>query len=353
MPDPRQLPIPGSANPCPLVGNHSRAFVLAFEAAAKRVLDPHSDNTKRAYRQAWQQWVRHCDSIHVPALPIQPTHLVAYLEMRARSDEPLPRLAPNSVRLHLAALSTLDQAARTTPADPKPEGIRGTQVVTRWLKSWARDNPRAPKKKAPAMSRNELERILVQAQERTGRGSRPAHVARYTRDRCILLFGVTGAFRAAELAELELGDVSRTDRGLQVRLRKSKTDQHGESALKGLMPQGQILRCPVDAWNQWVGIRGDWPGPAFVAVNRDGTLEREALSEDAVRRMVALRARAAGVDLSSHSMRASFATLARERGKSIETIMGQAGWSNPKTAMGYFRQVDLFVDNPSAGLLDD
>jgi integrase len=352
--DARQLTLPPSE--CPLVRNHSRGFVDAFERAKRRVLEPYTNkNTRRAYALAMDQWIAHCNVKHVPALPIEPSHLVTYLE--ARSAEALPdtgsKLAPNSVRLHLSALCALDQEARATPATPNPESVRDSFVVRRWLKSWSTQHPRAPRRKAPASRRDELERILVCAAEPAKHSSSHAHVARYARDRAILLFGFTGGFRADELARLELCDVTSQERGLWVVVRKSKTDQHGEGKAKVLQPQGQILRCPVDAWRAWLEIRGRWEGPAFVQIHRAGTLEQTPLAVDAIYRMVKSRAERAGLSFSSHTMRRTFATLARARGKSLEVIMRQVGWTEPKTAIGYLEQVDLFEDNPSAGLLDD
>lgn len=315
--------------------------------AAERVRHPESANTQRAYKRAWRAWELHCEKFGLAVLPIEPVQLVTYLELLTAQ-----KLAPNTVRQHLAALASIDRTARVTAADPSPQSLTRSVVVQRWLQSWSRENPRRPRRRAPAATRDQLEHVLTRAQEPAPHSSRVAHVARYARDRCVLLFGVLGAFRGAELAGLDFGDITQTARGLQVLVRSSKTDQHGESLLKGLMPQGTLLKCPVDAWRAWATIRGDWAGPAFVPISRSGEVLRDRLSVDAVRRLVEARAHAAGVKLTSHSLRATFATLAAERKKRVEQIMRQGGWSATKTALEYVRAADLFDDNPSAGLLD-
>jgi integrase len=43
-------------------------------------------------------------------------------------------------------------------------------------------------------------------------------------DRALLLIGFAGAFRRSELAQLRLADITKTEDGLRVRLRQSKTD---------------------------------------------------------------------------------------------------------------------------------
>ena len=328
---------------CALVET-SHAWTAAVERAQRRVLEPYAPSTQRAYRLAWRQWRAHCDALHVPALPIEPSHLVSYLE--SRED-----LSPNSVRLHLAALCTLDSEAQIEHGG---SSLRKHVIITRWLKAWSREHPRAPKKKAPAVQRSELDRLLQAVQERDPNGSRLAHAARAVRDRCLILFGIVGGFRGAELAGLELADVEQLERGLRVCVSRSKTDQAGVGHYRGLFPQGQRGRCPVAAWTDWLAVRGPSPGAAFVPIARTGELELELrLSTDAIRRMVRSRARSAGLRLSSHSMRASFITLAREKGRPLDQIAAHVGHRSLDTTRGYCRQVDLFDDNPTAGMLDD
>ena len=325
----------------------------SFAIAAQRVLEPHAPNTRRAYHAAWSQWEAWATAHGHEASPVEPLALITYLEERSSSDA-VARLAPASVRQHLAAIATLDIAARLAAGELSPPSVRATAVVRRWLMSWGRDNPRAPGKQARAATRPELERLLKAAQERRPGASRAAHIPRAARDRALILIGVLGALRGDEIAALELCDVQTTDRGLRVHVRRSKTDQHGEGRFVGLLPQASALRCPVDAWRAWLAVRGDWEGPAFVRVSGSGELARDALTVDSVRRVVSERAKAAGLDLSSHSLRATFATLAAERRRPLNQIMSHGRWNDANTAVRYMRQLEMFDDtNPSGGLLDE
>lgn len=345
-----------SEPPAPLELEHPgplERIAEAFEVAAARVLEPHAPNTRRAYQAAWAQWAGYCAEIGHEPSPVNAVALVTYLEARSSSAAAQP-LAPSSVRQHLAAISTLDIAARMAAGEASPASVRASAVVRRWLMSWGRDHPRAPKKQARAATRSELERVLRAAQERKAGASRAAHIPRATRDRALILLGVLGALRGDEIAALELADVQFVDRGLRVHVRRSKTDQHGEGRFVGLLPQASALRCPVDAWRAWLAIRGDWPGPAFVAVSGAGELAREGLTVDSVRRLISERAKAAGLKLSSHSLRATFATLAAERRKPLNEIMTHGRWSDANTAVRYMRQLEMFDEsNPSGGLLDE
>lgn len=346
-----QMIIPGSEGAA--LVSRELAFLRAAEAATRRVLEPHSERTKSAYRIAWERWGRHCAEFSVRPLPIDPKDLIDHLEWMRTNGA-----APNTVRLALAALSSLDQASRITAGDQRPLSVRTHPTVKRWLQGWSADpaNPRAPRKQAPALHPSELEHLLRIAAEPVARGSNrsPAqHVAKYIRDRAMILLGVCAALRVSELVALDHGDVQRVERGLRVLVRRSKVDQHGEGALIGVSPQAHLIRCPVDAMAQWWKLRGDHDGPLFVGVERSGALSRERLCGRQAQTVISQRARAAGLELvTSHSMRATFATLASERGKPLHKIAEQGRWRSLNVLRGYVRQGELFDQNPSAGLLD-
>lgn len=342
----RQLAIEGSER-APIVPEVR--FLEAAARAAERVMHPHSEATQRAYRVAWNAWGEHCARHRMQPLPIEPERLVGYLELLSVTH------APNTVRLHLSALAVLDQAARITPVDKSPQSLRSSAIVHRWLRSWGREHPRAPRKQAPSITPAELEHLLSLAQEPGFRHARSAHAARYARDRAMILVGICAGLRVSELAELELGRVVVGERGLTVHVARSKADQQGKGRIAGLLPQGALLRCPVDAWAQWVSLRGTWSGPAFVEVDRQGALGNTHLNERSCARAIQARARRAGLVLvSSHSLRATLATLATERGKTMSSVADQGGWASLDVLRGYVRQGELFnASNPTAGLLDD
>jgi integrase len=348
----RQLVIPGAEGGT-LVPREV-AFMRIAEQALARLTEIPNERTRAAYKTAWSRWGKFCAEFQRRPLPIDPRDLIVHLEW-IRDQE---KKSPNTVRLALSALSALDQASRIRAGEEKPLSVRAHPIVQRWLKAWNKDpaNPRAPGKKAPALQPADLERILRIAAEPPSRGSNRSvgqHAALYTRDRAMILIGVCAALRVSELVALDVGDVFETPRGLRLVIRRSKTDQHGEGLDRGIAPQAHLVRCPVDAWRQWMRLRGTKPGPLFVGVGRGGMLWPDGLSVRAAQAMFTARAKAAGLKVSSHSMRATFATLAAERGKSLYKIADQGGWQSLSVLRGYVRQGQLFDDNPSAGLLDE
>src|SRR5262245_6231937 len=72
------------------------------------------------------------------------------------------------------------------------------------------------------------------------------------RNRALLLLGFAGAFRRSELVALNVEDLEFQRNGVVVTLRRSKTDQEGESRRIGV-PYGSIeLTCPVRALQAWL-----------------------------------------------------------------------------------------------------
>lgn len=328
----------------------SRSRLEAMDVARERVRRPNSDNTNRVYATARAQWCAYCDALGRPWGPIDPEELIYYLEELGK------RLAPNTVRLHLAALADVDKACRLTPAEPRPPSIRTHPIVERWYRSWSRDNPHAPRKRAAALEASGLERLLSAAAEPQKHANREGHVLRYARDRCLILFGASGAFRASELGAIELAHVESTERGLRVYLPSSKGDQQGQGEWVGLMPQGKVALCPIDAHTQWRRLRGESPGALFVGIDRSALVQvdGDGLSERQITRLVSHYAKRAGllINVSAHSLRATLATLAAEKGRGLAQIMKHMRSKSAHVAAGYVRQGELFRDNVTGGLFD-
>jgi integrase len=326
-----------------------RSRAEAMDVARERVRRPLATNTNRTYDSARGQWCAYCDALGIAWGPVNATELVLYLEQLTL------KRAPNTVRLHLAAIADLDKACRVCPTDPKPSSIREHFVVQRWFQSWAREHAEGPKRRAAALTGFGLERLLRAAAEPPKNAARAAHVPRYLRDRCLILFGASGAFRATELGALELGQVQPDERGLRVYVARSKTDQTGQGVDVALLPQGKLAHCPIAAFSAWRTVRGDAPGPLFPAISRAGTLELErGLSERQITRLVSEYAKRAGLELqiSAHSLRATLATLASTNGHGLERIMKHGRWKSAHVAAGYVRQGELFRDNVTGGLFD-
>jgi site-specific recombinase XerD len=147
------------------------------------------------------------------------------------------------------------------------------------------------------------------------------------RDRALLLLGFAGAFRRSELVALDVADLSFTARGVEVTIRRSKTDQEGAGRVVAIPLGSQAETCPVRSLRAWLEAAGIEAGSIFRAVNRWGRVGGRLADRD-VACTVKRAAERAGLDpaaFSGHSLRAGLATSAALAGKSDRAIMATTG----------------------------
>lgn len=83
------------------------------------------------------------------------------------------------------------------------------------------------------------------------------------RDRALLLVDFAGAFRRSELVALEVRDLSFGARGVEVTIRRTKTDQEGAGRVVALPLGSQAEACPVRAIQARLVAAGVGEGPIF------------------------------------------------------------------------------------------
>ena len=161
------------------------------------------------------------------------------------------------------------------------------------------------------------------------------------RDRALLLVGFLGAFRRSELAGICVEDVKWVDGGIEILLRRSKTDQDGAGRVVGLPYAEDPRMCPCRALAAWL------------VAGRISTGRIFTVNGHSVARIVKAAAEKAGVegDFSGHSLRAGFVTSAAAAGHSLQSMMQQTGHRSIKTIQGYIRHASVWADNGAKGLL--
>jgi len=312
-----------------LPGDDPRAATLykAEERARHYARESRAANTRRAYRADWADFTAWCQAHGKTALPAEPETVVLYLSDRADT------LKTATLQRRLTAISQAHKAADldTPTAD---------RTVRRVMTGIRRQNGTAQEGKAPAVTR-EI-RAMVATLPPTLRGRR---------DRALLLLGFAGAFRRSELVSLDVGDVTPTDDGLIVHLRRSKTDQEGAGRQVGIPFGSRPDTCPVRAVRAWLAASGVGEGPLFRGVDPHGHLSRERLSDKTVARVVKNAAKAAGLDptqYAGHSLRAGLATAAAQAGVAERVIMAQTGHKSLPMVRKYIREGSLFTQNAAA-----
>lgn len=128
-----------------------------------------------------------------------------------------------------------------------------------------------------------------------------------------ILVGFAGAFRRSELVALTFAAVQFTYDGVVVTLPRSKTDQEGAGATKGIPYGSTPATCPIRALRAWLDAADIAEGPIFRPINRWGQIQPKPLTGHAVAEVVKQLAERAGYDpasFSGHSLRAGLATAA-------------------------------------------
>jgi len=295
-----------------------------YAAAAK------APNTLRAYRADLRDFEDWCAQQRVAAIPATPMTLALYCTHLAEAGA-----RASTIQRRLSAISQAHQLAGHTPSPTADPVVRTTMAGIR------RTVGTAPHQKA-ALVTAELRRLLATCPP-------DAHAGR--RDRALLLLGFAGGLRRAELVALDGEDVTETDDGLRVRLRRSKTDQEAGGEEVGI-PFGQHPdTCPIRALRAWRSAAGIATGPLFRAVNRHDQVASERLSDGSVARIVQRAARRAGLDpvrYAGHSLRSGLATTAAAGGAPERAIMRQGRWKSVAIARRYIRAGTLFEENAAA-----
>ncbi|WZB70440.1 site-specific integrase [Achromobacter xylosoxidans] len=162
---------------------------------------------------------------------------------------------------------------------------------------------------------------------------------RAARDRALLLIGFAGAFRRAELVAIQYEDITAVDEGIEILLRRSKTDQEGVGRTV-FIPRAKGTRCPVAAIDQWTAASGIGSGYIFRKVTRHDTVGSRPLTGQSVALILKAAYRRAGGNaglVAGHSLRAGYVTAAAMAGLQPFQIQQQTGHRSTTTLARYIR----------------
>lgn len=289
-----------------------------------------SERTDTLYKAAGAAFVGWCQKNgHLP-LPAASEVVATYISEMA--DE---GYSPSSIGIALSAIAKAHREAKL-PSPRDTEQVRQTYAGIRRTKGMAQ------RRVSPLLPAQLRAVAAVLPDSKLG-----------ARNHALLLVGFAGAFRRSELVALQVADVTFTEDGLEVNLRRSKTDQEGKGERKGIPYGSDRATCPVRALKAWLEAAGISSGPVFRSVTRHGGISAAALSDRTVAQIVKDSAAAAGLDaskFSGHSLRVGLATAAAKAGKSTHAIMRQTGHRSAQMVALYVREATLFSDNAASGI---
>lgn len=287
------------------------ALVASFSAAAQ------SNATTRSYDAD----IRHFKE-HGGAIPATPAMVAEYLASFAGT------LAVATLQHRLIAI----HRAHTDNGLPSPAM---DHLVKRTMQG-IRRTLGTKQRRVTALVKDDLLELMVHIEQQL-----PLKAAR---DKALLLIGFAGAFRRSELVALRYEDMAQYDNGLELLLRRSKTDQEGVGRTV-FIPYARGSRCPVKALKNWLELAGVVTGPLFRPINRhDQIVGSKALTPQAVALIVKSSVRMMAGDeaakmVAGHSLRAGYCTEAATVGLQPYQIREQTGHRSDVTLARYIRPV--------------
>lgn len=300
------------------------------ETAREYAADSRASSTRKAYLSDFALFESWCARQGLSSAPTTPATVAVYLAFLAERGR-----KASTIERALAGIAWAQRARGC-------EWSKGHPAITKVMTGIRRRHGSAPTQKAPVIDDGLVALAGTLADDLAG-----------LRDRAVLTLGWFGAFRRSELVALTVADVAHVREGLIVTLRRSKSDQQGRGAEKGIPFASNTAVCPVRALAAWLEASAIAEGPLFRSVDKHGHVGLAALSDRSVALIVQRAAERAGLDPKSvggHSLRAGFATTAAKKGKSLDAIMRQTLHKSERVARGYIRHAKLFDDNAAVGL---
>lgn len=255
-------------------------------------------------------------------IPATPEMVAEYLAKFAGSLA-VATLAHRLIAIHRAHVDRgFDSPVKDRLVKRTMQGIRRTVGVAQ--------------RRVRALIKDDLLELLVAVEKQ-----KPMKAAR---DKVVLLLGFAGAFRRSELVALQVEDITPHAHGLELLLRRSKTDQEGEGRTVFVPVARSEERCPVNALRRWLELACIGTGPLLRGVDRHDRVGGAALTPQSVALIVKSAVREAkGGDaaklFSAHSLRAGFVTEAAMVGMQTSAIMGQTGHKSLEMVFRYVRPV--------------
>ena len=287
------------------------ALVTGYTAAAQ------SEATTRSYDAD----IRHF-KLHGGTVPATPTMVAEYLACMAGT------LAVATLQHRLIAI----HRAHTDKGLPSPVM---DNVVKRTMQG-IRRTLGTKQRRVTALVKDDVIAIMVYVDQQP-----PMRAAR---DKALILIGFAGAFRRSELVGLRYEDMTEYDSGVELMLRRSKTDQEGAGRTV-FIPYARGSRCPVKVLKNWLALAGIDSGPLFRPINRhDQVVGRNALTPQSVALIVKASVRMMAGDeaakmVAGHSLRAGYCTEAAIVGLQPYQIREQTGHRSDVTVARYIRPV--------------
>lgn len=285
-----------------------------------------SDHTRREYSRDWTKFNAWCSEAGRDPFPTSRETVSLYI-----TDLLNQGAAITSVVRYTAAINSRHRASELPlPVD------RGVWAI---IKGAQRLRGEQPKGKKP----------LTVDQLRQAVALMEGSSALLVRNRAILTLGFASALRRSNLVALDLADVTMTDEGVFLLVRKEKQDQQAKGRTVPVARGEHADTCALTALQGWLLLRGITAGPLFTRIVH-GRASKLRLGVKIVAKVVKRAVKGIGLDpaaYAGHSLRAGFVTAAFEAGAGEVIIANHTGHRSLSSLRRYLRPTDPWRANAS------
>ena len=288
-----------------------------------------ANNTIRAYKSDFKDFVLFCVQNGFKSLPSEPKIVSLYLTQLSTKD-----IKISTIKRRLVSIGVIHKLKGHYLDTKHPSIIENLMGIKR------RKGVNQIGKK-PLLINNLKKIINVIDEEQKG-------IIKRFRDRSIILIGFSGGFRRSEIVGLDYDDLEFVKEGLKINIKRSKTDQFGEGSIKGLPFFDNSEYCPVVSIQNWIEISKISSGPLFRRFSKGSNLTEKRLTDQTVALLIKNYLNLAGIDsrnYSGHSLRSGFATTAAEAGVEERSIMAMTGHKSSEMVRRYIKEANLFKNN--------
>ena len=286
-------------------------------------------NTIRAYKSDYKDFGLFCAQNGFKSLPAEPKIVSLYLTHLSTKDVKI-----STLRRRLVSIGVIHKLKGHYLDTKHPSIIENIMGIKRRKGS-------IQKGKKPLLINN-LKQIIDVIDSHNNE-----EIKKF-RDRSLILIGFSGGFRRNEIVSLDYEDLDFVGEGLKINLKRSKTDQFGEGAVKGLPYFDNSQYCPVLSLKKWIEVSNIKYGPLFRRFAKGSKLTENRLTDQTVALLIKEYLKLAGIDsknYSGHSLRSGFATSAAESGAEERSIMAMTGHKSTEMVRRYIKEANLFKNN--------
>ena len=301
---------------------------ILHEATLENLKSSKANNTLRAYKSDFKDFVVFCSRHGLISLPTEPKIVSLYLTHLSKNSK------ISTLRRRLVSISMVHKLKGHYLDTKHP-------IIVENLMGIRRVKGSIQKGKKPILI-NHLKQIINSINEQNSSENKKL------RDKALILIGFGGGFRRTELISIDYEDLEFVPEGLKITVRKSKTDQFGEGMIKGLPYFNDKNYCPVINLREWLEISNIKSGPVFRRFSKGSVLTDNRLTDQSVVLLIKEYLRLAGIEnknFAGHSLRSGFATVAADSGADERSIMAMTGHKTTQMVRRYIREANLFKNN--------